>query len=309
MDISSILQNHYKDDNSWENAKQLVDNHLPISHNHWNFFRNAWNSQLNLRDIIKILGFSKLGAESLLLAAGRDSNSNNIDIHTIEEAINYLGIRYCAVILAANYTCELLYKINPSLAWQKILEEMGCYLEIGYKLGLREAGIEPEGGVLLGYASRISYALFAVDQPTNLQELLLLQDSGDIRLFEREHFKCTRDQVAAFIIQKLGFGTSMAVATALGLGRFPLEQLSASNDKEILAFRATVLWIDALRTGRGYPAEKSVREFFQNLIPPKDRNSKNTTLEVLYTEVAKIRSQGSQWKWHYPKKFRNDILV
>ena len=68
-----------------------------------------------------------------------------------------------------------------------------------------------------------------------------------------------------------------------------------------MRWKAAYLWIEALKEGRNFPGDLEMRNYFPSIAPPKERSQKNPVLEVLHTEVARVRKDGSQLTWHLPK--------
>jgi hypothetical protein len=188
---------------------------------------------------------------------------------------------------------------TPPVGWKPVFQEMGTSIEVGYKFGAKAMPIGIEGGALLGFVPQASLALLMAMKPAEFKTFMTLsrKNKNVSRDEEKEIFGCERFQVAAAILQQLGFGTSIALGSAFGMAN--LDSSYVILDEEIRRWQAACKWIISLRLGRNYPGEPLVRDFFPEIKPGKNKE-RNLTLEVLHTEISRVRSGSSNWTWHLP---------
>jgi hypothetical protein len=301
MEQDNFLAKLRDQDPSWTIAQSLVDKHLKITPQQWSFFRSSWGGHLTDRDFIKMLGFSRLNPICLISAADLIGEAADPDISLVEQALNILGLRYSCIVLAARYCCYVLTQVNPNVNWKPRFQSLIDHIEIGYHFGLKSGMLGSEGGALMGFAASIPSLVITSENPTSAKNIAKSANTAESIKLELEAFGCQKYQIGAFVLQKFGFGTHAALGVALALGKFRTK--SVGQEDPSIPWKAALLWIEALLAGRNFPAEIDMRTFFTRLSPPKDGQQKNPILDSLYTEIAKIRSQGSSWKWHLPKDF------
>jgi hypothetical protein len=250
-------------------------------------------------EYIKVMGFSELNPNCLLLAADFDLNEKH-DGTAVEHAISYLGIRFSAVVLAVNFTTSSFLQTSPPVGWKRLVREMMTSVQIGYKLGAHVPDLGVEGGSLMGFSRHAGLGLLMADKPEEFARYNSLETKR-ARKKNREEtdlFGCSAFQVAALTIQQLGFGAEMALGTALGTGKLEPKHIRVGIDA--LRWKAAYLWIDALREERNYPADLEMRNFFPS-IRPGPVGERNVKLEMLHADVGRIMREGSSWLWHLPK--------
>lgn len=303
MSISDLFQDDSGKDATWKKAYAVVAKQLPVPSHVWRLVRCGWQAQADAREFLKILGFTRINPHCLLDAAELTSeNPEIIDVNQFEKAIQILGLRYSAVVMAVNYVCRTVLNGKPVTGYKRLLEDLMKNIEIGYKVGARTMDLGLEGGALLGFSTSLGLLLLLLEEPKAIKEWILHTKDGarvdkatELKLFECEHY-----QVAALALQQLGFGHEMAIGTCCAHGGFDAD--SPITDRSILRWKAGYQWIEALKGGRNYPGDVEMRNFFKELCPPAPNAPKNLTLDVLYTEVNRVRREGSNWIWHLPKK-------
>lgn len=298
MGLSTLFQENASHDPTWSEAFNIVRRQLPVPSHVFQLFKSGWNGCIDPIEYIKIMGFSRLNPVCLVRAA--DMDENNLSTAAINHSIEYLGIRFSAVVLAINYTSRAIVKRKPPPGWEKLFREMMTCTEIGYKLGGHTPEIGVEGGALMGFARWAGLGLLMSDKPKQFTKYKVYENKrARVRLEqELELFGCSAYQVAALAIQQLGFGTEVAIGMALGSSALSFE--NHKFDRNVLCWRAAYHWTAALRDERNYPAELAVRSFFPE-IDPGATGDRNMNLEILHTEVGKVIREGSSWTWHLPK--------
>lgn len=302
---SDYLQENTSRDPTWRAAHEIVQKQLAVPTQLWRLIRTAWQGQLDSKEFIKLLGFSRINPVCLVQAAEIDTAGKAPTVEQLEQALQVLGIRYSAVVLAINFSCRAALQKKPPSTWRSIFEEMMVNVEIGYKLGGKAFDLGIEGGVLVGFANHCGIAvLLRHDPKTTKNYYLALKQMKEGAPADRKNeislFGCEPYQVASLAMQQLGFGLEVALGVALGTGQ--LNPAFLEFDQGIARWKAAALWIHALRTGRSYPAEVDMRNYFSEITPPAPgATNQNVVLQALYTEVSKVKSQGSRWLWHLPR--------
>ena len=301
MDIEQYINETAKKDPTWQQARLIVERRLSLPGNLPNLIRLGWAGMIEPAEFLKFLGFTSINPSCLVNAAGIPTDGRRPRAQNVEEAIQNLGIRYSSAILAVNTTVRNILKTKPALGWRKLLETMMTEIEIGYNFGIRAGEIGPEGGVIAAFAKNAGLGILLAHNISGYKKYIELNARhGKVgSKIIVELFGCEPYQVSALVVQKLGFGAEAAFGTAVGLGNLNTSRIELQE--AVLFWRAAFRWIEALRVGRNYPADTKVRNFFPTLRPPKEHGAKNPTLEVLYTEVAKVRREGSTWTWHLPR--------
>ena len=304
MPSISPLSDFSARDPTWAKALEIVQGRLKLSASVWSLIRSAWNGSLSQREYVHMLGFSRLNLTALIDAAGLRAEQPNFDASLLERALQNLGMRYSAVILGISYCCEAVLAKKPPPLWRRMFQEMMTCIHVGYLLGSKVITLGVEGGALVGFAQHAGSAVLLVHNPAEFKKWYHTKPEG-LAPFPRDKFGCEPYQVSAFVLQQLGFGHEVAIGAALGSGKTDFSRLEI--DERTKAWQAAYLWVEALREGRNYPANPAIRQVFPEIAPPKDSSSPpNLNLEVLYTEVAKIRSAESPWTWHLPRPSYSD---
>lgn len=286
VDFTSLAQSPA--DDSWQDAYDFVSEHVVIPSHVQRVFRLAWLGILDPDEFFKVLGFSRLSLTTLMGAAEVKPQEMEGLRHAIDQALMVLGIRLTAVVLAVDYICQQCSK-EDSPAVTALIQELMADVEMGYHLGAKTHDLGIEGGALLGFA-RHAGRLVAQHADKHLRRYLMgstPDNNGGRAPFETY-------QLTSCLIQRLGFGTDVAVGVALGAGMMKTSHLELSSD--VLRWKAGYAWLDALKTGRSYPRDPDMRSFFEELVPPR-AGERNMQLEVLYTEIGRIKSNGSEWMW------------
>lgn len=311
MDLRQFFDNYIAEDPSWDIARSITERYLRVTPHDWRLIRQSWQGQLTVKELLRMLGFTHFNVKALLRAAMADNSSSpstpgaNAEPPTIEQALTSLGVRYSILVLTVNYVATNTLRTKPPPLWKGLFKDMMTNVEIGYRFGSRASMLGHEGGALMGFALSVGRLLLMAHDGKVFAKLSR-EDKFEDANVQLEHFGCQDYQIASFVMQQLGFGTPIAIGTVLALGNLDVSRLDFGNNDEAFGWRAAVLWIRALKEGRNYPGDLKMRSFFPELTPPRDRGTPNRTLEVLYTELARVKSYGSSWTWHLPKGSYDD---
>lgn len=296
----TLLENSGRTEPTWHRASEVLLAQLSVPSHVLNLFRSGWNGQVQAKETIKVLGFSRLNPSCLLNAAGIQEKESSSEAAAVEHALQILGPRYSSLVLAVNLCCRQVLATKPPTVWRKILEEMMVNVEIGYRLGTRVFDLGIHGGGLMGFALTAGYAFLLAHQPKIYRDWNNARKEGSGRQSEVQYFGCSAYQIASLAMQQLGFGHQTAIGIACGGGG--VDESSFRMTDDILFWKAAYQWIEALRDGRNYPADPRIRTVFPELNPQQaSGQSRNMVLEVIYTEISGIRQSGSTWTWHLPR--------
>ena len=294
----SPLTNPGSNDPSWTEARNIVQRNLNCSGFSSQLIRSAWVGLSDQKDFLRVLGFSKINIHCLVDAAGLDTDLEHLDASLVERALQNLGVRLAAVVVGVSLTCQAVLKSRPPIVWKKIFRDMMTDIEIGYKIGSRVMSLGVEGGALAGFGMNAGLAVLLADNPDPVKRWFSTPPEHRPE-FPTASFGCEPYQVSAFVLQQLGFGTDIAIGVALGNRSLKAKHVQLTSG--IKHWNSAALWIRALKEARNYPADLEIRAAFPEIAPPKEPQGKNLVLEVLYTEIAKVRLEGSKWTWHLPK--------
>ena len=293
----SFLPDYSAKDPTWLKAQDIAQTYLKVHNSAWQLIRSSWNGGLDMREFIRMLGFSRMNLLCLFDAAGLLDAGGPLDASLVEQALQNLGARFCSVILGINHTCGAVLSSSPPPLWRKLFVEMMTWVEIGYRIGARTPMLGVEGGSLIAFSRHAGSLLLMTAEPAGFRKwMAIARPSTETTV---DLMGCEPYQVSAMVLQQLGYGHQMAIGAAVANGR--LNPRFMPVDETTMIWKAALLWIEALREGRGYPASPEMRQVFPEIAPSRESGMENPILKVLYTEVAKPRSEGSKWTWHLPK--------
>ncbi|RMG42426.1 MAG: hypothetical protein D6719_06440 [Candidatus Dadabacteria bacterium] len=304
MRDESTIDKFTSRDPSWQRAHDLVQKYFAIPAHVWRLFRHAWYGEAEPVDFLKVMSFARLNPLCLLYAAETYKPEEQATSESLEHAIHMLGIRLSSIVLAVNFATRKILASNPPPIWKDYTRELITLIEVGYHMGSRTPELGPEGGAMAGFSALIGEGVFLAENPRDYREYLRLKTQKRVPEREKRNYQarvlgCESYQIASLTIQALGFGSEMALGVALGSGKLRIDHRDV--EREVLRWWAAHDWVVALREGRNYPSRPELRQFFSELIPPRQGAPKNPSLEVLYTEIARIKTHGSTWIWHLPK--------
>lgn len=290
----------FENDDSWDTAFATAESCLSVPTNLSSLVRNSWGGIWDTKDFMRNLGFIVMNPKCLLRAAEFPvQEGETYHAPEVERAVQMLGVRASVVVLAINYVCQtVLNKTPPDKLWTGIFKEMMNLIEIGYKFGSRADGIGSEGGMLMGFARSVGLAVLLAEYPKEFADWFSKTRGVDTPQFVRNAFGCESYQVGAAAIQQLGFGSDIAVASALAVGHLQHDKIEVPQ--HILHWKAAYLWIESLRNGQSYPADIASRYCFNGLTPPAAGQPCSQALGALYNQIAQVRRKQSLWMWHLP---------
>ena len=304
MGRPSVLDHFAAIDATWRKALDSVREHLPVPSSVSALFRQGWNMQLSPKEYFKHLSVSRLGTSCLIEAAELPAEEGQSYATSIDNSIQYLGVRYCSVVLAVGLVTRIVEKSDPPDSWNLLLSQMIANIEVGYKLGSRVRELGIEGGALVGFARSAGLAVLVLTDPEKFCDLLRHKNGLTDGKLQQKLFGFEAYQASSFVIQQLGFGHEVAYGFALASGSLQIDHIELR--REVLRWRAAYEWIEALRSGRNYPGHKDVRSFFSEINPDLN-GGRNLALDSLYAELSKIRTHGSSWIWHLPLQKREKL--
>jgi hypothetical protein len=302
VELQKLLVEHPQvSDPTWEVAQEIVEEGLRFPSPLINLIRNSWSGLIAPDEFIKFLGFTGLNPACLIDAAEMPTDGATPRTADVAHAVQTLGIRFSSVVVGVNVCVRNVLKRKPGPGWRSLLHNLATDMEIGYKIGVRVGELGLEGGLLIGFFPYAGLGILSAVCPEEFKlwnrETKKYGTLGRKRVVEI--FECEPYQVGALVLQQLGFGTEIAFGSALAVGKLNPKHISIDNGAK--RWKAGYEWVHALKDGRNYPADVGIRKFFPAITPPTDRTKKNPMLEVLYTEVGKMRHEGSTWTWHLPK--------
>lgn len=292
-------------DYSWVTAVEVASSTITVPPVLQTLVRNSCNGIFTTHDFIHHAGFSGWNSRCLLRAADMQSSAEKVTVAEIKQAIDRLGVRMAATVAAINFACYQLLMLKPPQAlWTPLFKEMMTEIEVGFQFGAQAQGLGGEGGMLMGFARCAGLAVLLAKYPREYAEWHASTQGVDTRRSAIATFGCEPYQVGSALLQQLGFGPEAAIGSALGTGHLSYD-LAQQNDR-LIRWRAAHHWIRTLLRGSSAPNDPQARSAFPNLIPPTESQPLPAQLESLYSLIALIRRNGSQWLWHLPASSYDD---
>lgn len=295
-------EDSYLSEPSWKHAYQIAQDLLQVPSTVRQFVRSAWTGSLTPDAAMKLLSFSRFHLPALLEAAELGNEESPSKSELVERSLGFLGLKYSAAVLGINYCCRAALLAQPPPIWKGLFHEMMTHIEIGYKFGAKVADVGLEVGSVAGFSQNIGLAILLAKDPKGMRTWRQVhkKDKEQAKEMMASIFGCEAYQVSASVLQQVGFGAEAAVGTGLASGNLDPKEVTYSA--EILRWKAAFHWVYALRSGLSYPGNLESRNLFPEVIPAQPSQNRNVILEVLHTEVAKIKDRGSDWTWHLPRK-------
>ncbi|MCB0335657.1 MAG: hypothetical protein KDD62_05105 [Bdellovibrionales bacterium] len=292
----SHAQEIIRSDPSWERAFKVAEARLQIPQNISQLLRASWRDSLSLDEFTRLAGFCQLNFDALIEFAG-DAYADYTDrVTKLRTIISDYGTRHAAVVLGINYTCRTILASNPPPIWRSLMKELIDTVHIGQIFGSKVEDVGVESGMLMGFARSAGLSILMSFDPSTFRKWYSLSQGYEGRKLVLETFGCEPYQVAGAALQLLGYGPEMAIGAGLAMGNLNIKKIELGEAQEI--WHACYLWIDSLREGRSYPGPMESRNFFPEVVPPRTKGKRNPTLEVMYTEISRVKRSGSPWKWH-----------
>jgi hypothetical protein len=287
-------------DESWNRAYEIVRSTARIPHNLPHLVRACWNDLVSPTDLVRLLGSPGLPLRSLLRAANIPHISDSIKHGELTTAVEILGVKASAIILAINCVCERTLDSGPSTkVWSPLLKEMMSEIEIGYHLGSSVEKVGYEQGMAIGFSRLAGLALLLISAPKSFPAWYEGIQEGPIDPKETALiFGCEPYQVSSALMQHLGLGTEIALATASTLAN--ADTTVVETHSTFQTWRAAYHWIHALKRGDEAPLCDTARSTFTELCMTNDILRAPEHLAILREQVAEIRQAHSLWTWHLP---------
>lgn len=291
---------HDVQDDSWSHASALVASTARIPSNLPHLVRACWNDIVAPAEFVRLLAGPGLPLRSLLRAAHIQQLDGPIKQPELYAAVDILGVKASSIILAINCICERTLNSGPATRiWAPLFKEMMSEIEIGYHLGTTVGQIGHERGMLIGFSRLAGLALLLIKSPkafTTWYERT--QGISADRAETVSVFGCEPYQVSAMLMQQLGLGAEVALATASTLG--DLDTTVVEREPIFQTWRATYLWLHALKEGSDAPSCDTARTTFAELCVAPGARAIPEHLVMLQEQVAEVRQNQSLWTWHLP---------
>ena len=285
-----------RNDDSWDNARQLVHKHLSTASLTWRLIRNAWLGSIDEREFVKLFTFTRLSPSCLFRAANMSVDEANSQEQLIQ-AVQTLGVPLASVVVGINLATSTALKQTPGPLWKKTYLELMTLVEIGYRFGNKIRELGPAVGALAGFGVGCGMLVALNEDAKHLRDWLANPQSRPSSMEELGTEIC---QISGFMLQHLGFGHEPAFGAAFGSGSHSKAPLEFSE--QAIVWIAACRWIESLKNSRNYPRDPNLRSMFTTITPPAIGSGlRNANLEALYAELAPIVKDGSSWTWHLPK--------
>jgi hypothetical protein len=249
-------------------------------------------------DFMRLAGHPSYRLEALLDAA-QIEHSEQPSHEELRAAVHTLGVKASSLVIGINAVCKGSLNTGPSnKIWTQLFREMMSDIEIGYHLGLSVEHLGHERGMLVGFSRFAGLTLLIAHRPKMFGEWFSRTGGTSSPIESVKFFGCEPYQVSALLMQHLGLGPEVALATACVHGGG--ESLFGESKSLISGWRAAHDWIRALKTGLRYPEEESSRTFFPELRGEHSHERLPVHLQPLFDEVDRVRETQSSWTWHLP---------
>ena len=189
-----------------------------------------------------------------------------------------------AGLVSLVYLFKKVRAVAKQPLWENIASEARSAAEIGGQIGIAIPRIGLTGGVVVGSLPIIALALFDLHDPKGFAEYRRKVRSQKLSIdlaSEMERWGCTRYNIAAILLQTLGFGVPLANAFSLGLSS--PSALGEDLQGEEYRFKITSVWINTMLDTGKPPAIRHRGEYY-----PQQQ-----ALEALLPQVAVVRQRGS----------------
>jgi hypothetical protein len=289
-----------QNDSTWKNALEIVQSSVEPPSAVQTLIRNSMSGLYRTADFMHAAGFPGWNPRCLLRAANLPSEGDDITAADVAQAVDRLGVKTAAVVAGINFSCSRVLKAEPPAAlWQGIFREMMTEIQVGHLFGSHASELGVDGGMVLGFVRCAGLALLLATKPREFAEWASATQGVDSPHMAIDAFGCESYQVGSLLLQQLGFGPDVAIATAIAVGKLSCEIIEATP--KIQRWTAGYAWVRTLSQGLSVPRDKAAREFFAALTPPSGANVPiPKQLEELYASIGHIRRGGSSWAWHLP---------
>jgi hypothetical protein len=294
MDISQDVH-----EDSWQIAYEAVKATAKIPANLPHIMRACWNDMMGTTEFVRVLGSPGFSARCLLRAAHLPQLSEQPQAPELHAAVDILGAKAAAVMLAINCICEKTLDSGPAnRIWSPIFKEMMSEIEIGYHFGTTIDQVGHERGMLIGFSRLAGLAILLMRFPDQFATWYADTEGKSSPQQDLQAFGCEPYQVSSILMQHLGLGADIALATAATLG--DLDTTVVEVKPNMHSWRASFRWLQALKNGQDAPeCEDSRRTFAELCIAPGEARVPHH-ITLLHEQVAEVRKSQSLWTWHLP---------
>ncbi len=290
---------HYLDEDSWAVALDIVRSCAKIPPKLPHIMRACWHGSVHPAQFMHFLAAPGLPVECLLRAAGISQQPGEPPGGQILEAVDILGVKASAVMLAINSLCERTLDSGPAnRIWSPLFKEMMSEIEVGYHLGSSIERVGHEQGMLVGFSRLAGLAVLLIRFPDPFARWFTETGGKGAPHLALSAFGCEPYQVSSVLMQHLGLGAEVALATASTLGGIDREILEVKSSLKDWA--ATFKWIHALKNGDEAPACEESRAAFPELCPSEGTAIVPQHLIFLREQVRELQGKSSDWTWHLP---------
>ena len=284
---------------TWGEAQKALHNSLTIPSNLSSLVRGSWARTTTPDEFVHALSIPGYSPRCLLRAAHIVAGHDKIRASEIVAAVETLGVRASAIIIAINTICEATLDSGPAARiWTPIFKEMMSEIEIGYHFGSSTSSVGFEEGMLIGFSRLAGLAILLASHPATFTDWYHRTGGAGSSEDAIATFGCEPYQVSSLLLQKIGLGPDVALGAAVTLGALHPSVIEAKP--VIQTWQAAFHWVQALKAGYRRPANIASRDFFPELAEHVESEVLPVHLEMLFEEVGKLRGGHSLWTWHLP---------
>lgn len=290
---------HYPDEDSWTIAFDLVRSSAKVPATLPHILRACWHSVVRPREFLHLLAGPGLPLDCLIRAAQLPHQEWQAPTDQLQAAVDILGVKASAVILAINSLCERTLNSGPAnRVWAPLFKEMMSEIEVGYHLGTSVERVGHEQGMLVGFSRIAGLAVLLVRFPDAFGKWYAETGGRGQQELALRAFGCEPYQVSSVLMQHLGLGPDIALATATTLGEIDTEVVETKPS--LRDWSATYRWIQALKNGQDAPECPDSRAAFAELCHSGDTTVVPHHLLMLRQQVRELQGKPSAWTWHLP---------
>lgn len=290
---------HDETEDSWAVAFEAVRASAKIPHSLPHILRTCWHDEVNPTQFLHLLAGPGLPTRCLLRAANVPHGTGEPAATELRNAVDILGVKAAAVMLAINTICERTLNSGPAnRVWSPLFKDMMSEIEVGYHLGTSVEMVGHEQGMLVGFSRLAGLAVLLTRFPDDFTRWYTETKGANEPERALQAFGCEPYQVSSILMQHLGLGAEIALATASVLGGIDTEIIEVKPTMRHWA--ATYHWIHALKNGQDAPACHEARSAFSELYAADGTVRAPEHLRLLREQVGEINKSQSQWTWHLP---------
>lgn len=294
MDISQDVH-----EDSWTIAYEAVKASAKIPTNLPHIMRACWNDMLGTTEFVRLLASPGFSAQCLIRAAHLPQLGEQPQATELNAAVEILGVKAAAVMLAINCICERTLDSGPAnRIWAPLFKEMMSEIEIGYHFGTTVDSIGHERGMLIGFSRLAGLSILLIRFPDEFVAWYTETEGRGSPQQALKAFGCEPYQVSSILMQHLGLGAEVALATASTLG--DLDSTVVEVKPNMQSWRATYRWLQALKNGQDAPECDESRRAFPELCRTAGSTRVPQHISLLHEQVAEVRKSQSVWTWHLP---------